>query len=97
MLCLGYGGFNEIHPVVLEAFEASEDRLENGRIVPGPNSLYSEKMGLVRVGPADPMEFPNGAELWMCEYRTAKGEALCDVVQNLETAYPNLTTRWVSE
>lgn len=82
--------------VLTKAIEASEDRLEKGRIVPGPNTLYSEKMGLFRVGPADPMEFPNGAELWMCEYRTANGEALRDVVQNLETAYPNLITRWVS-
>src|SRR5688572_14276592 len=80
---LKFGGHDPHRPVVLEAFDASEDRMVNGRLVAGPNQLY-RNMGLERVGSADPFGFPNGAELWMSEFRTPAGFALDGAVHALE-------------
>jgi GNAT superfamily N-acetyltransferase len=81
---LKFGGHEPASVVALDAFEAGESRVVNtGFPAPGSNQLYVG-MGLERVGPADPFGFPNGAELWMCEYRTPEGTALDGVVKALE-------------
>lgn len=85
---LTFGDFADV-PVWLEAFEASEDQMVGGYLVPGRNQLY-RNMGLERIGGVDPFTFHNDAELWMCEFGTPNGMTLNGVIGALEIRYPDL-------